>query len=269
MECIECGTNNRLSDRTKHQGFCKKCQHPFAFEPISMTGTQITDRFFADVINVVSSDNTVFFTSRQLLYGLNKRLKKVGISDLRENNRVILPLVSVSIAFSFLSILELTDLHLRVYELFYWLKGNLFLSVSFGLFLLPFIILIRSGVVRKTSVVEVTQYQLTEWIRRWQTVNSPIAKLLPEPRKTSSATIDPEIEAYSFDRAIICDCAEVAQLLIANNLHFENNCAILSVTGYPQSIFATVMEMLRRNPELSVYALHDASCNGVCLIHTL
>ncbi|MGB3640647.1 MAG: hypothetical protein WBA39_24190, partial [Rivularia sp. (in: cyanobacteria)] len=67
----------------------------------------------------------------------------------------------------------------------------------------------------------------------------------------------------------ICDSAEVAQLLIANNFHFENNCAVLSITGYPQNIFSTVMEMLRRNPNLKVYALHDASPRGVNLINHL
>jgi hypothetical protein len=50
--------------------------------------------------------------------------------------------------------------------------------------------------------------------------------------------------------------------LIANNFHFENNCAILSVNGYPQDIAETVLTMLRRNPGLRLFALHDASWEG-------
>jgi diaminopimelate decarboxylase len=39
--------------------------------------------------------------------------------------------------------------------------------------------------------------------------------------------------------------------------------------GYPQSIFSTTMEMLRRNPDLKVYAIHDSSPKGVSLINHL
>ncbi|MDY7012917.1 MAG: MFS transporter permease, partial [Cyanobacteriota bacterium] len=92
----------------------------------------------------------------------------------------------------------------------------------------------------------------------------------PSPSTENQPTnLNPEITAYSFDRAIVCDSAEIAQFLIANNFHFENNCAVLSIDGYPQNIFSTVMEMLRRNPELKVYAIHDASPHGISLVNQL
>jgi DNA-directed RNA polymerase subunit RPC12/RpoP len=108
------------------------------------------------------------------------------------------------------------------------------------------------------------------WVNRWQQINGAITNMLPYVRPSNSpANINPDITAYSFDRVVICDSAEIAQLLIANNFHFENNCAVLSITGYPENIFSTVMEMLRRNPDLKVYALHDASPRGVTLINHL
>lgn len=58
-------------------------------------------------------------------------------------------------------------------------------------------------------------------------------------------------------------------MLIANHFHFEHNCAILSLNGYPEPIFATVMEMLRRNPDLKVFAIHDCSWQGVQMIEQL
>jgi hypothetical protein len=67
----------------------------------------------------------------------------------------------------------------------------------------------------------------------------------------------------------VCQHDSIAQFLIANNFHFENNCAVLSIDKYPHNIFDTVMEMLRRNPELKVYALHDASPDGIQLTHRL
>ncbi len=112
--------------------------------------------------------------------------------------------------------------------------------------------------------------QFQQWLNRWQQINGSINNILPTPREqTLPASINPDVTAYSFDRLVVCDSANIAQILIANNFHFENNCAILSITGYPQSIFATTMEMLRRNPNLQVYAFHDCSPRGVSLIHNL
>src|SRR5207247_1475135 len=107
-------------------------------------------------------------------------------------------------------------------------------------------------------------------LKKWSHNNCHMYKLLPAPKVASThANISPEIKQYSFDRLIVCEHAAIAQFLIANNFHFENNCAVLSIDKYPHNIFATVMEMLRRNPSLKVYALHDASPAGVQLTHRL
>lgn len=108
-----------------------------------------------------------------------------------------------------------------------------------------------------------------QWIQQWQKINGSIAKLLPSPQENTTATLSSDVTAYSFDKLVVCDRACIAQFLIANNFHFEKNCAILSIDGYPQSIFDTIMQMLRRNPDLIVYALHDCSPEGVSIVHQL
>ncbi|MBW4692985.1 MAG: MFS transporter permease [Lyngbya sp. HA4199-MV5] len=116
--------------------------------------------------------------------------------------------------------------------------------------------------------IEPTQFQ--GWLGRWQQFNgAPFQLLSPSREETTPATVNPDVTAYSFDRLVVCDTSTIAQLLIANNFHFENNCAILSITGYPSSIFDTTMTMLRRNPELKVYAFHDCTPRGIGLIHQL
>ncbi|MFO0174019.1 MAG: hypothetical protein ACK51W_16315 [Aphanizomenon sp.] len=111
---------------------------------------------------------------------------------------------------------------------------------------------------------------LDRWLIKWQQINGKVDKVLTSQQEQIAPTsINPDITAYSFDRLVVCDSANIAKLLIANNFHFENNCAILSITGYPQSIFNTTMEMLRRNPDLKVYAIHDCSSKGVSLVHHL
>ncbi|MBW4677282.1 MAG: hypothetical protein KME52_25745 [Desmonostoc geniculatum HA4340-LM1] len=115
-----------------------------------------------------------------------------------------------------------------------------------------------------------SQNEFESWVNRWRQINGLIVKILPSPREDNTlTTFNPDVTAYSFDRLVVCDRATIAQLLIANNFHFENNCAILSITGYPQGIFETMMQMLRRNPDLKVYALHDCSPQGMSLVHHL
>jgi hypothetical protein len=80
---------------------------------------------------------------------------------------------------------------------------------------------------------------------------------------------NPEVTAYSFDRVVVCDTPEIVQLLISNNFHFENNCAILTIDGYPQNIFDTTMEMILRNPDLKVFTFYNCSPNGIELPHRL
>ena len=86
-----------------------------------------------------------------------------------------------------------------------------------------------------------------------------VRKSKPAPPRSQES----DIGDYSFDRAVICDRARTVDLLIANNFHFENNCAVLSIGGYPEGPFELVRTMLKRNPKLQVFALHDASVAGL------
>lgn len=262
MKCIECETINSFRDRTKNQGFCRKCGHQFAFEPDLMSGFQITDSFFATIITQISTSESLFFTNKQFFYYIRSKLIKNIIFSGR---------------YSFLT---------KIYV-------NLFIGVFVGI--IPSAIvsgifhenttlfynsLISSSVIFATfrffkpeserAFGNIKPQEFQELLDRWQQVNGKIEKLLPPVNETDNAiAVESEISNYSFDAVIVCDRPEIAQFLIANNFHFENNCAILSIDGYPQSIFTTVMQMLRRNSELKVYALHDASPTGVSLVHTL
>ncbi len=143
-------------------------------------------------------------------------------------------------------------------------------SVISGMLSIYFGTLQKRHLIDAPETVAINQDLFQNWVNRWQQINGAIANLLPLPRQQiTPANINPDITAYSFDRVVVCDRAEIAQLLIANNFHFENNCAVLSITGYPENIFSTVMEMLRCNPDLKVYALHDASPRGLNLINHL
>lgn len=110
------------------------------------------------------------------------------------------------------------------------------------------------------------------YLRRWREVHGDVAGLLPGRQAALPAMpkqVPADVAAFSFDRAVVTDTWDTAAMLVANRFHFEHNCAVLSRDGYPEGIADTVREMLRRNPQLTVFALHDASPDGCLLPLTL
>jgi hypothetical protein len=107
--------------------------------------------------------------------------------------------------------------------------------------------------------------------RRWLDVHGTPTGLIVRSQRAPAAPYrgHSDIPSYSFDRAVICDRPQTVDVLLANNFHFENNCAVLSVDGYPTHAFDMVRQMLANNPRLVVYALHDATYAGCGLAHRL
>lgn len=253
MKCIQCNTDNDLRDRTRNSGRCKKCNHSFVFEPSAESNPRLkfTDAFFQKALQDISNNGTIHFTPRQLQYLLDRRLNK-----LTSFHPIVL------LIFSFIVI---------VISIFLFLANPVITII--GIFVSASLLsgAWKSFQERRNPRPElITLPQVREWLRRWQTINGDTTLLLPPLAQSAQPrSISPDVSAYSFDRAVICDRDEIAQFLIANNFHFENNCAVLSIDGYPQDIFSTVMEMLKRNPELKVYAIHNADAKGVNLVHQL
>lgn len=305
MKCIQCQTDNNLKDRTANQGRCKNCRHPFVFEPTTMGKPKFTDPFFAKAISDLSVNGSLYFTPQQLYYLIDKRLKRkinnVALQIFALVLSVIIPYIGIPLLiFACYRIsnsahtpgrvrnrntryLELIGGFLLGFGVFSLFGSTLDSSGESWLIFFQFAITIIVGMLslylgirqlrRQSTLVQtfsMTLHKFQGWLERWQQINGTVEPLLPSPNQERLPTsVNPDITVYSFDRVVICDSATIAQLLIANNFHFENNCAVLSITGYPQGIFSTVLEMLRRNPELKVYALHNASPHGVTLIHNL
>lgn len=106
---------------------------------------------------------------------------------------------------------------------------------------------------------------------RWRGVHGTIPGLLGGVPGVDVLPVPPwpDLTSYSFERVLVTESAEVAAMLVANNVHFEQNCAILSADGYPVGLADSLLAMLRRNPRLQVYVVHDASPAGCSLPLTL
>jgi hypothetical protein len=262
VKCIKCNIDNTLKERRAGGGHCKGCRHPFAFDPKVTPGVNFTDKFFEQSLAHLSVNGSLFFTPRQFYYFLNRRLNAGEVDPLKVvGTLLIIGSIALTVILFVLPAL-----------LFFCFLPLLLAALGIALLVSPN--LRRRLREHEHRTLRATPEQAEGWYSHWLNINGNANKMLPPPASASqnklpAAPINQEVMKYSFDRVVVCDRPEIAQCLIANNFHFEHNCAILSLDGYPHDIFKTVMEMLRRNPALSVYALHDASVAGIALSHTL
>jgi hypothetical protein len=239
MKCIHCSGDTRYRDRSS--GRCATCHKRFAFEP--KRGDIITDAGFKSAIDAVSAAGRLRWDVEHLYYEVCRRTRSRFLA-------------AWSPTLGFLVLLLVVLVVVAVKE-----PG----PISWGLLALLGLIT-AAAIYRRlrpgwTVAVRWEQFK-TMW-DRWVDVHGRpdglIERKTPAPRRRP---VEPDVGDYSFDRAVICDRPRTVDLLLANNFHFENNCAVLAVNGYPEGPFDTVLTMLKRNPRLEVFALHDASPSG-------
>ena len=252
MKCINSGTENNNKERVANSHHCKACSHRFVFDPQTMTGKKFTDKFFAKLISDISVNNTFRFTEKQLFYLFNKRL----VNNISGS--------CLSSSFSFIGFV------LAFIGIIFTHYNSGLIAISIGILMLFTGTVLYTDEINKTiKTLLITPEKFQDYLNSWKAVNPIDGILTVTEQKNVPSSINSDITYYSFDRVVVCDNAEIANLLIANNFHLENNSAVLSIDGYPQNIFDTVMEMLRRNDNLKVYVLHSASPSGVSVVNTL
>jgi hypothetical protein len=248
MKCIRCGADSKYKERANRT--CPGCHKLFAFEP--QLGDKLTDSAFQKSIDAVSAKGQVRWGVEHLYYEVARKFSRsAGV---------------------LLMILKTATIGLCVFAAATILIGKTF---KFAAFLLPLAALcgFLAWKLKKAGTVRLALADFNRMWSTWRTVhgepNGLIVRASARGTPTPRRSFDSDIADYSFDRAVICDRARTADLLIANNFHFENNCAVLSMDGYPEPLFDTVRSMLKRNPKLRVFALHDSSTPGCRIAYRL
>ncbi len=243
MKCIRCGHDSKLKERSG--GNCPKCRGRFAFEPTK--GDPYTDTAFQNAIDAVSAKGQLRWGAEHLYYDLARRRQRVK------------PGCSIVGAIVF-----------AVAAVFFMGKAG-WIALVLALIASAFALSLWRA--RTSKFIKLEQRKFDGLLKAWQVAHGIpkglIVRALPRGTPAPARPLEADIADYSFDRAVICDRARTADLLLANNFHFENNCAILSIDGYPEAQFETVRAMLKRNPRLRVFALHDATPKGCRLARTL
>lgn len=242
MICIRCQHDSKYPER-KDTKACPNCGGKFAFEP--RESDPFTDMAFQKAIDKVSAGGQVKWGVEHLYYELCRKPR---------NSAAMAALFAFILAVGIVMAVVVAQAA-PVALIFY----------------VPAVLLVLRAIVKNVKVRMLPRGDFERMWDRWGTVHGkPKGVIARKPQDDKPARAqDPDIGDYSFDRAVICDRARTVDLLLANNFHFENNCAVLSVGGYPRQAFETVRRMLRRNPRLEVFVLHDITPEGCRLAHRL
>jgi hypothetical protein len=246
--------------RHRKDGRCSICKHRFAFEP-TKERPRVTDAQFLAAIDRVSGDGRLHFTERALWYEFNRKWMKPGFWR-RPYGR--LPLAGAALG-------AIVGAWIGApYNAEPLAAGGALAGLAAG----TLAGLVMSLWANATSPRPPRQPRIRyrefrrAYLGRWRAVHGDVPGLLSsrelEPPRVPRE-VPADVAAFSFDRAVVTDRWETAAMLVANRFHFEHNCAVLSLDGYPGDVADTVRTMLRRNPGLTVFALHDASPAGCML----
>lgn len=236
MKCIRCGHDSKYKERS--EGRCPSCRKEFAFEP--QRGGLLTDGTFKAAIDSVSANGQMRWGVEHLYYEVSRRYRRKKLPP-AGCIWVCAAVVAVLLVIAFAS------------------SSGAAAAIALAVAAAAVVLAYK----RSEKRVSLKPEKFDEMWKRWAKVHGMPPGLIArqEPPARARPT-EPDLGDYSFDRAVICDRARTVDLLLANNFHFENNCAVLAIGGYPRSAFETVRAMLRRNPRLQVFVLHDASVPG-------
>ncbi len=249
MKCLQCDHDANYKDRAG--GRCPACSARYAFEP--RAGDPLSDKAFAAALDRVSGKGTVRFTKAHVRYEVDRRLPKpfwsplglwVAGGVLLGGFMLLLMVLAEAIAWGAVS----AAVVMWVGGLWWFAQGN-----------------------KTVRLGEVAFEVLWD---KWLAAHGSPPGLFEAPRSGADGrkvtpALAAELEAYSFDRVVVCDRPSTVDILLANDFHFENNCAIIGAGGHPAGAFELVRSMVRNNPHIEIFVLHDASISGCSLAHTL
>ena len=256
MKCLACGKDCTKKERPERK--CPHCHATFVFEPTD--GDRVTDARFDAALRAASADYTVKFTMDHVYYQLAARGRDAAWRPLPVPTLVAV--VSLSVLFGAAVAATLATLVDACLLVSFVPAAGIALFVAW-----------RFAGRNIPRPVFLEKEEFGKMWGAWVKVHGDPKGLIRPARRPPATARDPvleaEIRSYSFDRAVVCDTATTVDVLLANRFHFENNCAVLSVGGHPAPAFETVRAMLRNNPKLRVYCLHDATPEGCGLAERL
>lgn len=223
MKCPKCGHQQKHKDGMT----CLNCKRKFIVDPKS---NGFSDNYLYSLVKKISQEGKLFYTLNQL-YAFNAYRKTKPWKVI-----FILLLIGGSVVL------------------------NIF--VHHPVVLVICVIIILVSIFSKKSKKKISKTALKQVISSWPS-NDKLWQNLITPNKPlfkDDYEVPEEFFDYGMEGIIIVNQPTYVDLLIQNEWHLELKCAVVSMDGYPKSIYQKCQNLLE-DPEMKVYLLHDGTIN--------
>lgn len=108
-----------------------------------------------------------------------------------------------------------------------------------------------------------TREAFNDILRRWL-AEKKIPRLLQKPtmQQPPPEWNEKDIFDYGVERILVVQHELMVDLLVKNNFHTDRSCLVVAANGYPAYISKRLPELVKANPAISFFFLHDASQAG-------
>jgi hypothetical protein len=229
MKCPECSTNHRY-----RSGMTCRCGYRFVLDP-KCDG--YADGRILAAFRKASAGETRYFTRNQLATEIQ-----------RMRPRATAPVVLGSLFLMAAIGMWFFDVELAVPSL---------LAGAFG------VLLIYLGV-GDSARLDIAK--LNRAVEKYEATAKPCSFLLRDDRPLAEPPQDwPESDIYDYgvEGILIVGRPLLVDLFVLNGFHTENRMLVVSECGYPEYIVPHANRILREQPDVRVYALHDSTREGM------
>lgn len=116
----------------------------------------------------------------------------------------------------------------------------------------------------RRPIVSLDRQSFDLLLSRWVDTHGPVAGRLARNvfGEVQQDALDARVDAYGFERLLVCDEDAIADVLLVNGFHSDARCPVLSRRGYPAHVYEALIPRLREQPPATVMVVHSADGDG-------
>ncbi len=236
MRCVACERDSKKKDQ-KVPNMCPNCGHKFVLDPNT---DGVTDGFMKRAVVAASSNGTFKYLPAQLDHEISRRSQTLTFKQRLSKRKL-------AFAIFIAGILCITYLALSDWEV--------------GVIPYAIIVLITYKSARKfwgrATGSSGRPKNARTALRRYEKVNPDAAKIDP-----GSIDLNDGGKGDTFDRLLVCARPEYRDFYIANDFQLHHACHVLGPDDLETEEGRELFEILKKNPELDVFVVHDATPRG-------
>ena len=230
---------------------CLNCKRHFIFDPKRHANgsKSLTDAYFIKCIEKLSQNHTYYYTEDELYCFMAQQTQR--------------SLAGCLFGAAFLTFFLTCILH----ALFQWGITPVFL-------LIPLLVFMAVRVSNKTLSRRKWAKFLNYWrkqCKKFKYEDDQLSGMITSPQliEKPQPASEPDIYDYGAAKLLICEHDIQVDWLVMNKFHAENGIVIISENFYPEYLTDKVKELINTNPELEIYALHNAGYHGEKMVSRL